>query len=216
MGGGGAGGGEGGGGEELWGGGEGGAAGPGGRKGGGGGDPSPAAGGGPGGGGGRARVIFGISPGGHVGGQVRWCGQAVRIAYRTRETRDGAGKESLHFRTLEIPLDPRRPGGKEEGEAVGLSPNIPHAEPPRRGRREIPMKMTKTRGAAALSALALATAAGQAGPFGPGTLIVVRGGDGAAGLARNATAVFIDERSPVDGSLIQSIALPVVAGGLQG
>ncbi|MEX2219848.1 MAG: hypothetical protein WD749_13940 [Phycisphaerales bacterium] len=65
----------------------------------------------------------------------------------------------------------------------------------------------------AVTALALAAAAGRADPFGQGTIVVVRVGDGVAAIGSAATTVFLEERSPVDGALIQVIALPTTVSG---
>src|SRR5687768_3957205 len=77
------------------------------------------------------------------------------------------------------------------------------------------MKKTIKYGSA-LTALALATSAGTAGPFLPGSLVVVRVGDGSAALTSPSTAAFLEERAPTDGSLIQVIPLPTAAAGAQG
>jgi hypothetical protein len=78
------------------------------------------------------------------------------------------------------------------------------------------MKKLSKFGGAAVTALGLATSAGHANPFGAGSLVVVRYGDGSASLTSSSAAAFLEERSPVDGSLIQAIALPTAASGANG
>lgn len=59
---------------------------------------------------------------------------------------------------------------------------------------------------------ALLPATTQAAPFTPGNLVVLRSGDGSAGLNTNATAAFLDEYTPT-GTKIQTIALPSTSSG---
>lgn len=64
-----------------------------------------------------------------------------------------------------------------------------------------------------VAAAALAAAAFAQTPFTYGNLLVTRVGDGTATLSSSATAVFVDEYTP-SGTLVQSVALPTVASGL--
>jgi beta-lactamase superfamily II metal-dependent hydrolase len=67
----------------------------------------------------------------------------------------------------------------------------------------------------AISIIILATAGmASAASFTPGNLVAYRVGTGAAALAGNATAVFLDEYTPA-GVLVQSIPMPIAAAGLQ-
>jgi len=66
-------------------------------------------------------------------------------------------------------------------------------------------------GLVAAAALILPNPA-DAAPFTAGNLVVYRVGDGAAALASNATAVFLDEYTTA-GVLVQSIAMPIAAAG---
>jgi hypothetical protein len=51
-------------------------------------------------------------------------------------------------------------------------------------------------------------------PFTPGDLLLLRDGDGSAALSSAATAVFLEERNPLDGTLVQSpIPLPTTVNG---
>jgi hypothetical protein len=68
--------------------------------------------------------------------------------------------------------------------------------------------MTKTTCLARLVfALALAAVTSHASSITPGNLVIYRVGDGSAALGTAATAVFLDEYTPL-GTLVQSIALP--------
>src|SRR5262249_26309255 len=66
--------------------------------------------------------------------------------------------------------------------------------------------------AATLSALAfsIATLAAQAAQFTPGNIVVYRVGTGTGSLVNTGNAIFLDEFEP-DGTLVQSVALPVAA-----
>lgn len=64
-----------------------------------------------------------------------------------------------------------------------------------------------------LAAAALAAAAFAQTPLTFGNLLVTRVGDGSATLTSAATPVFVDEYTPT-GTLVQSIAMPTVASGL--
>lgn len=64
-----------------------------------------------------------------------------------------------------------------------------------------------------VAAAALAAAAFAQTPLTYGNLLVTRVGDGAATLSSTATPVFVDEYTPT-GTLVQSIAMPTVASGL--
>lgn len=64
-----------------------------------------------------------------------------------------------------------------------------------------------------VAAAALAAAAFAQTPLTFGNLLVTRVGDGSATLSNSATAVFVDEYTPA-GTLVQSIAMPTVASGL--
>ena len=59
----------------------------------------------------------------------------------------------------------------------------------------------------ALSVASLSLVSSQAAPIDPGNLLIYRVGDGSGALAATATAVFIDEYTPL-GTLVQSIAVP--------
>jgi hypothetical protein len=61
--------------------------------------------------------------------------------------------------------------------------------------------------AASVFALALTATHAQADPITPGDLLVYRVGTGSGGLGSTATAVFVDEYTPL-GTLVQSIAMP--------
>jgi len=61
-------------------------------------------------------------------------------------------------------------------------------------------------------AAALASSALAQSPLTPGNLVVVRMGDGTAGLSNAATAAFLDEYT-VGGTLVQTIAMPTSAVG---
>lgn len=68
--------------------------------------------------------------------------------------------------------------------------------------------------ATAIGLLILLPAAGvRAASFTAGDVVVYRVGDGASSLANTGSAVFLDEYTP-NGILVQSIALPTTAGGL--
>jgi hypothetical protein len=71
------------------------------------------------------------------------------------------------------------------------------------------MRTTKILCAGALSAMFVAAAAGQTA-FTPGSLVVLRVGAGAAGLNSAATAVFLEEISPL-GPPVQTLAMPTSA-----
>ncbi len=62
------------------------------------------------------------------------------------------------------------------------------------------------------SSASLLACASFAADFGPGNLVVVRVGAGAAPLTSASTAVFLDEYTPA-GVLVQSLPLPVAAAG---
>src|SRR5262249_61346095 len=57
-------------------------------------------------------------------------------------------------------------------------------------------------------------------PFSPGDLVLLRVGDGSAALSSAATAVFLEERSPIDGSLVpignKPLPLPTAVSGANG
>jgi hypothetical protein len=53
----------------------------------------------------------------------------------------------------------------------------------------------------------------MAAPLTPGNLVVVRIGDGSAALSNSATPVFLEEHTPADGALVQSIAMPTAVNG---
>jgi len=74
------------------------------------------------------------------------------------------------------------------------------------------MKKSPVRFCAAASALALAAAAGMAGPFTAGNIVVTQIGDGTAALGTASTAVFMVELTPA-GAVVQSIPMPVAAAG---
>jgi hypothetical protein len=71
------------------------------------------------------------------------------------------------------------------------------------------MKIKSFLCAGALSALFVAAAAGQTA-FTPGSIVVLRVGDGSASLTSVATAVFLEEISPL-GTPIQTLAMPTAA-----
>ena len=75
------------------------------------------------------------------------------------------------------------------------------------------MRMSKLQVAAALTASALASAAGLAGPFTAGNIAVVQMGDGAAALSSAAAAVFIVEINPTTGAIVQTISMPIATSG---
>ncbi len=58
-----------------------------------------------------------------------------------------------------------------------------------------------------LAGALLLSAVAQAAPITPGNLLIYRVGDGSAALSAAATAVYLDEYSPL-GTLVQSFALP--------
>ncbi len=64
-----------------------------------------------------------------------------------------------------------------------------------------------------LSAALVAAAAGRPTAFTAGNLVVVQAGDGSGTLDSTATAIVLKEVSALDGSVVQSIALPVVGSG---
>ncbi|MDB5267684.1 MAG: hypothetical protein JWP58_724 [Hymenobacter sp.] len=74
--------------------------------------------------------------------------------------------------------------------------------------REMPL----LRWARLLVLLLLLPVLGQAAPFTPGNLVVVRVGDGSAGLTSAATVVVLLEYTPA-GVLVQSIPLPTTVSG---
>lgn len=74
---------------------------------------------------------------------------------------------------------------------------------------------TKAAWSSAVALLAGMAGVAQAGPFTPGNIVVFRAGDGTAATAGSAVGTFLDERSAVDGSLIQTIALPTMTVGAQ-
>lgn len=63
----------------------------------------------------------------------------------------------------------------------------------------------------ALTATLLAAGTVFAAPITPGDLIIYRVGDGSAALGATATAIFLDEYTPL-GGFVQSIALPTTGG----
>ena len=75
------------------------------------------------------------------------------------------------------------------------------------------MSSATMRFGAALTALVLATSAGQAGPFTAGNLVVTQIGDGSGALAAVATAIFLVEINPSTGAIVQSIPLPTTVSG---
>ena len=85
-------------------------------------------------------------------------------------------------------------------------------------RRSTPL--TRRRGLALLAiacaptALVLGASPALAAPVGSGDLVVYRVGDGTAPLSSAATAVFLDEFTPV-GAPVQTIALPTTGAGNQ-
>jgi hypothetical protein len=64
-----------------------------------------------------------------------------------------------------------------------------------------------------LSAALVATAAGRPVPFTAGNLVVVQAGDGSAALDSSAWNIIVKEVSVLDGSVVQSIPLPVLPVG---
>ncbi|MBH8557764.1 T9SS type A sorting domain-containing protein [Hymenobacter negativus] len=74
------------------------------------------------------------------------------------------------------------------------------------------MEMPPLRWARRLALFVLLPMLGQAAPFTPGNVVVVRVGDGSAGLTSAATAVVLLEYTPA-GVLVQSIPLPTAVSG---
>lgn len=69
-------------------------------------------------------------------------------------------------------------------------------------------------GAAIAAGIALAGPAAVWGAaFTPGNIVVLRSGDGSAALTTASTAAFLEERLVSDGSVVQTIALPVAVSG---
>jgi hypothetical protein len=81
-----------------------------------------------------------------------------------------------------------------------------------------PPSPTRTVNTPTMTAMATAAATPTSSPavtaFTPGNVVVYRVGDGTATLTDNGTAVFLDEYTP-SGGLVQSVALPTTASGLQ-
>src|SRR5438105_3137270 len=65
-----------------------------------------------------------------------------------------------------------------------------------------------------LLVLVCLSSAAMGAPIIPGDVVVYRVGDGAAALANTGNAVFVDEYTPA-GALMQSIAMPTTASGVQ-
>src|SRR5689334_17594313 len=64
----------------------------------------------------------------------------------------------------------------------------------------------------AVFALALPSAL-AVNPLAPGNIFIYRAGDGSTALSGNAAPVFIEERNPTTGAIVQTIAMPTAVSG---